>query len=109
MAASLSSKSELDEEEDKGESPSTALMKPQREDVVWSSAAKARNFLESVSGTRTPSALARLWSSRRGGFYLAVAVILVVVVIRWGIWSNHPVGATSHGTPVSGTATRRKQ
>ncbi|HWY21009.1 MAG TPA: GAF domain-containing protein [Candidatus Acidoferrum sp.] len=108
MAASLS-ESRLHEDGDNGEAMATALMKPPQEEIVWSSAAKARNFLEALSGTRTPSGLARFWSSRRGDFYLAVAVILVVVVIRWGIWSNHPVGATGHGTAVSGSPTRHKQ
>jgi putative methionine-R-sulfoxide reductase with GAF domain len=104
MAAPLSAESQI---EDDGEARSTALVKPQQE-VVWSSAARARDFLESLSATRTPSALARFWRSRRGDFYLAVAVILVVVVIRWGIWSNHSVGATSRGTAVSGSANRAK-
>jgi hypothetical protein len=31
-----------------------------------------------------------------------------VVVIRWGIWSNHPVSATGSGTAVSGSASRHK-
>jgi putative methionine-R-sulfoxide reductase with GAF domain len=94
--------------EEEVESPSTALVKPQQEDIVWSSAARARDFLESLSATRTPSALARFWRSRRGDFYLAIAVILVVVVIRWGIWSNHSVGATGRSTGVSGSANRSK-
>jgi putative methionine-R-sulfoxide reductase with GAF domain len=94
--------------EDEVESPSTALVKPQQEDIVWSSAARARDFLESLSATRTPSAMARFWRARRGDFYLAIAVILVVVVIRWGIWSNHSVGATSRGTGISGSASRTK-
>lgn len=107
MAASLSSESPPDK--NNVEAPSTALVKPQLEDIVWSSAARTRDFLESLSATRTPSALARFWRSRRGDFYLAVAVILVLVVIRWGIWSNHSVGATGRGTAVSGSANRRKQ
>jgi hypothetical protein len=90
------------------ETPSAALVKPEQEAIVWSSAARARDFLESISATRTPSALARFWRSRRGDFYLAVAVILVAVVIRWGIWSNHSVGATGRGTAVSGSATRKQ-
>jgi putative methionine-R-sulfoxide reductase with GAF domain len=112
-AASLSSDSQLDEDEGNVEVRSTvrsaALTKPQEKEVVWSSAAKARDFLESLSETQTPSAISRFWSVRRGDFYLAVAVILVVVVIRWGIWSNHPVGATGHGSAVSGSQTRHKQ
>ncbi len=89
------------------EAPSKLLVKPQDE-IVWSSAARARSFLESLSAARSPGAIARFWRSRRGDFYLAVAVILVVVVIRWGIWSNPSVGATGRGTTVSGSATREK-
>jgi GAF domain-containing protein len=107
--ASLSSESRSDDGGDNIEVPSTALAKAQHEDVVWSSAAKARDFLESLSETREPSALARFWHSRRGDFYLAVALILVVIVIRWGIWSNHPTSATSRGTAVSGSANQHKQ
>jgi putative methionine-R-sulfoxide reductase with GAF domain len=105
--------SRLNEEKDNAESSSSdALVKPQqeeREEIVWSSAAKARRFLESLSGTDSPSALARFWRSRRGDFYLGVAVILIVVVIRWGIWSSHSVGATGSGAPVSAGAIRHKQ
>jgi GAF domain-containing protein len=96
-------------EENDAEGPSVALIKPQRDDIVWTSAARARDFLESLSTTHTPSALARFWRSRRGDFYLAIAVILVVVVIRWGIWSNHSVGASARGASVAGAANRSKQ
>jgi putative methionine-R-sulfoxide reductase with GAF domain len=102
---------EEQEQEDNVEVPAAALVRPQpeHEQIVWSSAAKAREFLESLSEPRSPNALARFWRSRRGDFYLAVAVILMVVVIRWGIWSNPSVGATSGGTAVSGSAARHKQ
>jgi putative methionine-R-sulfoxide reductase with GAF domain len=106
MAASASSESQLDD--DNIDAASTALAKPQQEDVVWTSAAKARDFLESLSGTRTPNALVRFWRSRRGDFYLAVALILVVAVIRWGIWSNHSVGAVGRGTAVSASANHKR-
>ncbi|MGA8213993.1 MAG: GAF domain-containing protein [Candidatus Sulfotelmatobacter sp.] len=106
IEASPSPESQLSEDGD--EAPPIALVK-QQEDIVWSSAARARDFLESLAATRTPSALGRFWRSRRGDFYLAVAVVLVVVVIRWGIWSNHSVGATGHGTAVSGSANRGRQ
>jgi putative methionine-R-sulfoxide reductase with GAF domain len=112
LAVSLSSNSQADRgllEQEGVETSSTALVKPKPDDVVWTSAAKTRDFLESLTGTRTPSGLARFWHSRRGDFYLAVAVILVVGVIRWGIWSNHSVGATSRGPAVSGSATHGKQ
>jgi len=107
-AVSLSSESQFDEDEDSGGvHPSTAIANPQQQELVWSSAAKARDFLQSVSGTHPPGALIRFWRSRRGDFYLAVAVILVMVVIRWGIWSDHSVGATGGGA-VSTNANRRK-
>ena len=105
MAVSLSAVSASDED---GAEVATALAKPQDEDVTWSSAAKARDFLESVSANQTPSRWAALWHTHRGDFYLAVAVILVVVVIRWGIWSSRSLAATGHGNAVSGN-TNRKQ
>lgn len=94
--------------EDQVEASTSGLARPEHGDVVWSSAAKARGFLESLSGTRTPGAIASFWRSRRGDVYLAVAVILVTVVIRWGIWSNHSVGATGRGTAVSAGSNQRK-
>jgi len=90
------------------EALANTLVKSQPQDVTWSSAAKAREFLEALAETRSPSALARFWHARRGDFYLAIAVILVAVVIRWGILSNHSVGANGGGTAVSGSANRRK-
>jgi GAF domain-containing protein len=95
-------------EENEVVAQSTAMVK-QPDAIVWSSAARAREFLESLSATRTPTALARFWRSRRGDFYLGIAVLLVLVVIRWGIWSSHSVGAVGRGTTVSGSATRAKQ
>ena len=90
------------------EASSTAMVKPRQEDLVWNSAAKARDFLESLSGPRSPGTFARYWRSRRGDFYLALALILVAVVIRWGIWSDHSVGATGRGVAVSGSARSRR-
>ena len=107
MEESLSPESQPGE--DNLEAPSTALVKPQQEDLAWTSAARARDFLESLAATQAPGAVARFWRSRRGDFYLAIAVVLVVVVIRWGIWSDHSVGATGRGIAVSGSASRSKQ
>ena len=105
-AVSLSA--EPQSEENEVVAQSTVMVK-QPDAIVWSSAARAREFLESLSATRTPTALARFWRSRRGDFYLGIAVLLVLVVIRWGIWSSHSVGAVGRGTTVSGSATRGKQ
>jgi len=90
------------------EALSTMIVKPRQEGVaVWSSAQKAQDFLESLSAARTPGALARFWRSRRGDIYLGLALILVVVVIRWGIWSDRSVVATGRGT-ISGSAARKR-
>jgi putative methionine-R-sulfoxide reductase with GAF domain len=87
----------------------TALAKSQ-DDITWNSAAKAREALEALAASRTHSTVRRLWNSRRGDFYLAVAVILVGVVIRWGVWSNNSVNATTGGSPsaIPGATHRRK-
>lgn len=77
---------------------------PGAENQLWSSAAKTREFLERMAASQKSSGLANLWQSHRGDFYLAVAVILVVVVIRWGLWSNHSVVATGRGSQVSATS-----
>ncbi len=96
---------ELQRETKKTEVASAALVAPQG--ATWSSAAKAREFLEALSETRTPNALARFWRARRGDFYLAVAVILVLVVVRWGILSNRSVGASGNGPAAAGAARRK--
>ena len=95
-----------DEGVEEGEPLPGALAKAPPE-AVWSSASKAREFLESLSGARPPNALARFWQSRRGDFYLAVALILVIAVIRWGMWSDHPVGATNHGNATAAAPNRK--
>ena len=76
--------------------PVTALEKTDQ-DITWTSAAKARDFLEQVAQSNNHSAFQRFWNARRGDLYLAVAVILMAVVIRWGIWSDHSVGASGSG------------
>lgn len=94
-----------EENADRQDLPGLATAKEQ--DFTWSSAAKARDFLESLAGTGSPSALVRFWRARRGDFYLAIAVILVAVVVRWGILSSRPVAATG-GTAVAPSAARHK-
>lgn len=63
----------------------------------WSSAASARQYLEQLALEPT-GAFARFWAARRGDIYLAIAIVLVACVIRWGIWSDHSVTATSNPT-----------
>ena len=71
----------------------------------WSSAANAREFLEQLSSGNRGGAIARFWNSRRGDIYLAVAVILVACVIRWGIWSDH---STATAAPNPSAASQHK-
>jgi GAF domain-containing protein/ribosomal protein L37E len=82
---------------------STALAKRA---TAWSSAATARAFLEQVALAKRPGTLAQFWNTRRGDIYLAIAIILVAAVIRWGIFSGHPVSAT--GNPPAAAAAHRK-
>jgi GAF domain-containing protein len=72
----------------------------------WRSAASARAFLERFVSSKQTGRLLQLWNAHRGDIYLGIAVVLVACVIRWGLWSNHPVKAT--GTPATATATHHK-
>jgi putative methionine-R-sulfoxide reductase with GAF domain len=92
----------------KPETSAAALVASPPPEITWSSAAKTREFLEALTETRSPGGLVRFWRARRGDFYLAVAIILVLVVIRWGILSNHSVGATGGGAATSASSPRRK-
>ena len=82
-----------------------ALVKP-AQPGDWSSALSAREFLEQVAGVQKRGGFARFWETRRGDIYLAIAVILVACVVRWGIWSNHQVNATS--APPTAAAAHKK-
>lgn len=86
--------------------PSRAIV-PVRDDLVWTSAARAQDFLESLAATQNPGALLRFWRSRRGDFYLGLAIALVVLVIGWGLWPGHP-SSGAPATAVSKTANRGK-
>lgn len=87
--------------------PEVAPLGATSEGAAWTSAAKAKDFLEQLSTAHSESAFGRFWSARRGDIYLAVAVILVAIVVRWGIWSEHSVSATGiQGT--SGTVQRQQ-
>jgi putative methionine-R-sulfoxide reductase with GAF domain len=70
----------------------------------WTSAAAAREFLEQLSTESGRGALARFLRARRGDIYVALAVIVVAMVIRWGIWSSHPV--TASGDPAAASHRR---
>ena len=73
----------------------------------WGSAASAREFLEKFVSSKKRGSLLQLWNSHRGDIYLALAVVLVVCVIGWGVRSDHSakpakgpaVAGASRGTP----------
>jgi len=74
--------------------------------VDWRSAASLRAFFEQImSGKQTRNVL-QFWNRHRGDIYLVIAVLLVLCVIRWGLWSGPRVKATS--TPATATAAQRK-
>jgi len=79
--------------EEDSEPEVVALAKPAIE-ADWSSALSAREYFEKLAGSKRSAGIVRFWNARRGDIYLAIAVIVVVCVIRWGIWSSHPVSAT---------------
>jgi putative methionine-R-sulfoxide reductase with GAF domain len=95
-----------EEEEKTPVSETTALAKPERT-TAWSSAASAREFLEKLAPAQRSGTLAQFWTNQRGDIYLAIAVLLLGAVIRWGIWSKHSVSATGHTTQAA-TAAHRK-
>lgn len=84
-----------------GASTSTAIV-PTMPRPNWTSAAAALEFLERVARENRNNAFFRFLKVRRGDVYLALAIILVACVIRWGIWSDRPAtnpsapAATSH-------------
>jgi putative methionine-R-sulfoxide reductase with GAF domain len=85
---------------------STTLTKPEQQDATWTSAAKARDFLESMSGKHAGGSFARFWNARRGYFYLVLAFILVALVARWGMTSSRSVNLPNPA--VAGRAVRPK-
>ena len=85
----------VEEKSSSGEPPSDKLTVP----ANWSSAAAAREFLEQLGSGNRSRSLAQFWNSRRGDIYLAIAVILVACVIRWGVWSNHSMAGAGAQSP----------
>jgi hypothetical protein len=99
-------KEDAEEAENAEESEVVALVK--QPSTPWTSAAAAREFLERLAGGKNAAesgALARFLRARRGDVYLALAVILALAAIRWGIWSNHSVSAT--GNPAAAASHRK--
>jgi hypothetical protein len=79
-----------------------SLMHP----AVWGSAASARAFFEQLASSKRAGKLIQFWNRHRGDIYLGIAVILVLCVLRWGLWSNHSAKATA--SPAKTSATQHK-
>lgn len=56
----------------------------------WSSALSAREFLEQVAQNSRSRWLINFWNEHRGDIYLGVSILLVLCVIRWGLWTHRP-------------------
>jgi hypothetical protein len=67
----------------------------------WTSAQSARDYLQHIGGDTHGTWLGALWNNHRGDLYLTLAVLVVLVALRFGLWSNRPVNAT----PKAPTAT----
>ena len=91
-------------EDDNQATETTALVKPERS-ATWSSAATTLDFFRQLSTAKSRGAWVEFWKSRRGDIYLAIAVILFLGAVRWGMWSNHSVRAT--GNPAASTGHRK--
>ena len=83
----------------------TALVKHES-GTAWSSASSALDFLERAALAKNNRVWTQFWNTRRGDIYLAIAVVFVLGVIRWAIWSNHSVSAVAN--PTTATAAHRK-
>ena len=81
------------------QSAQTAAIQKLNRRTDWSSAAAAKDFLERLVADKRSGSFAQFWSTRRGDIYLAIAVVLVICVIFWGMMSNHSVGANASKNP----------
>ena len=81
-------------------SESIVLTRTAENDIIWSSAATARTYFEQLAGSR--QAFRSFWNLRRGDIYLAVAVVVLGAVIRWGVTSHpYPGRAIRHASAAS--------
>lgn len=74
--------------------------------VDWSSAVSARDSLQQVAEGTRPTRLAAFWNEHRGDLYLGVAVVVVLAVLRFGLWSNRPLNAKAK--PANATSSVHK-
>lgn len=61
--------------------------------VAWSSAATTRAFFEQLAAARASGKWSQFWQARKGDIYLAIAIMLMLGAVRWGVSSRHTLGA----------------
>jgi GAF domain len=89
-------KAQEEETEEEGSSSTTSKKLEQLAD--WSSAANTREYLEHLAADKPVALLVRLWNTRRGDIYLALAVVLTAFVIRWEMSSSHSAAVNPSST-----------
>jgi GAF domain-containing protein len=57
---------------------------------AWTSASKAKAWLESIADPRTRTAMARFLQRRRAEIYLGAAVLVVGFAVWWTVWGGGP-------------------
>jgi len=82
---------------------------------AWTSASKAKLWLDSITDPHARTALARLIKHRKGEIYLGAAVLIVGFAVWWSVWGGGPSWKdftnSSAGTTTadgSSAATRRR-
>jgi hypothetical protein len=82
--------------------PSTALVSP------WSSALRARAWLESLKAEQPGRVwLTKQWQTRRANVYLVIAAILLLVVLSG--WATRSTPSTASGSAASAVNARRRK
>jgi len=67
---------------------------------AWTSASKAKAWLESIADPRTRTALAHFLKHRRAEIYLGAAVLVVGFAVWWTVWGGGPTWKDL-GTPTT--------
>jgi GAF domain len=63
----------------------------------WGSAAKAREWLESLRQSEKGDAVRMFWKIRRADVYLGIAVVIAVIAVVWAIRSGSPAASENNG------------
>lgn len=105
--ANISSDISEGEADDESGNQSKTLTKSEAPSAAaWTSAASTRKFLEQFISRPEADKLFGVWNRHRGDIYLAVSILLVLCVIRWGMWSGPAAKQTA--TPTTSSTSSRK-